>query len=49
MDPETPKKASSFWRWVVPAIVVLFFVGARQMHPGGIQGLVFGFRAIWTS
>ena len=40
MNPDSPKKTASLSRWIIPASVVLFFVGARQLHPGGILGLI---------
>ncbi|MDD2933591.1 MAG: hypothetical protein PHO76_06855 [Methylotenera sp.] len=36
----TDKKKPSPFRWAIVVIVVLVFVGARQLHPGGIRGLL---------
>ncbi len=39
MNATPPKKATPLLRWIVPALVVVVFVGARQLHPGGIWGI----------
>lgn len=44
MSAEKPaKKKSSPLGWVTIGLVVLVFVGARQLHPGGIRGLLGDF------
>lgn len=44
MSTDKPKKSkSSLLGWVTFALVVIVFVGARQLHPGGIRGLIGDF------
>jgi hypothetical protein len=44
MNIDKPKKNKSSWLgWMIFAFVVVVFVGARQLHPGGIRGLIGDF------
>ena len=44
MSADKPKKIkSSSLGWITFALVVVVFVGARQLHPGGIRGLIGNF------
>jgi hypothetical protein len=44
MGTDTPKKnKSSLFRWMIVAVMVVVFVGARQLHPGGIRRLIGDF------
>lgn len=44
MTTENPdKRKFSPFVWITIGIVVLVFVGARQIHPGGIRGLLGDF------
>lgn len=40
---KSSKKKSSALGWVTIGLVILVFVGARQIHPGGILGLLGDF------
>src|SRR3972149_1911255 len=44
MSADKPKKIkSSLLGWTTFALVVVVFVGARQLHPGGIWGFIRDF------
>ncbi len=44
MNARAPsKKKSALFGWIVLGLVIFVFVGARQLHPGGIRGLLTDF------
>ena len=39
------RRKSTLLGWAITGLVVLAFVGARQLHPGGIRGILGDFAA----